>query len=268
MNTNGMTPPNRAEYQLIWVPLRHLSVVWASAQRSLQQRHVDEIAEHWDASKLDPIVVTCPLKDKMRHVADGQHRVMAARALFSEEDKLPCLEYPTTSPAEAARLFRTRNKAQRPISVLEDFLVGVTARDPECVAVKEIIDGLGYRVAKSSDTEGVIQAAGTCLRVYRRHGEEGLTWALGTIQETWGMDPDAVKGWIIDGFARLLKKHRGVLDRNRLVKVLSRALTPNRLVAQARSTRDLHKGSMPDNIVRVIEMEYNSRLRTGARLEQ
>lgn len=263
-----MSTMKQKDYQTRWIPIRQLSVVWADAQRPPNPREEQRIADEFDPDALDPLTVTLQNGNGLYHIIDGQTRRGAVLRLWGDEDqKMLCRVLNTKSCEEAARIWLTMNRGHKAPNAVETFLVSVTAGRPDYVAVNGIVGDLGYRIAKGGGDDGTISAVHALMLTYRSQGDVGLVWTLGVIRETWGMSRDAVNGSIVQGYARLLAKHNGLIDRARLVEKVSKQFTPGRFIGTVRNHRDLLRGTMPTNAVRVLEETYNHNLRTGARLE-
>lgn len=261
-----MTLMLKKDYPIKWIPVKDLSVVWPEAQRSRREAKVEAIKKKFDPDAFGVIAVTLPNGKGVYHVIDGQHRTQAVREMWGDNERVPCMVLNGRTRAEAAHIWSLMNSDRTMPQAIDRFLVAVTAGYDDEVAVNDILTDMGYRVAASGD-DGVISAVSSCLKVYRHGGEEALTWALGTIQETWGMARDSVHGGIVRAYADLLDQHPTV-DRKRLVNKVAKEYTPARLIGAARTAREMFKGTVHANIVRILAQTYNHGLRTGARLEE
>jgi hypothetical protein len=96
-----------------WIKIKHLSVVWATAQREFNERHASKIAASFDPDLFDDLVVTLPNGDGIYHVVDGQHRMAAIRSLWGEEEMVPCRVVTAQDPARAAVIFDKINTGRR-----------------------------------------------------------------------------------------------------------------------------------------------------------
>ena len=255
------------DYPIKWIALNELSVVWLDAQRPLDLRAAKRIADAFDPDALDPLTVTLPNGDGVYHIIDGQTRHAAVRMLWEDDhQRIPCRVLDARTKKEAARIWRTMNHGHKKPSAIHTHRVGVTAGDPDCLAVEGIASDLGFKI-QEDNADGVIAAVGALHTVYRKHGDAGLTWTLGTIEETWGKDREAYNGYIIQGYGEVFGKHRNVLDRKRLVRVVEKQYTPGRLIGAAKTAREMFKGTLPTNIVQLLEAAYNHNLRNAPRLE-
>lgn len=262
-----MSQMKQKDYPIKWIALNRLSVVWLDAQRPLNLREARRIADNFDPDAMDPLTVTVADGNGIHHIIDGQTRHAAVRLLWDDDSqRVPCRVLDTKSRQEAANIWLTMNRGHKTPKAIETFLIAETAGRPDEVAIGQIVREMGFRIGLDS-REGFIAAVGALLTVFRRHGEFGLRWALSTIEDTWGRDRDAYQGGIIQAYAELLGKHESVIDRKRLVKVVEKQYTPGRLLGKAKAVREAYKGTLPANVVTILEATYNQNLRTGARLE-
>lgn len=244
-----------------WIAIKHLSVVWASAQREYNERHAQKIAAEFDPDLFDDLVVTLPNGDGIYHVVDGQHRRGALCSLYGENEKVPCRIVNATDPARAAAIFDKINTGRRLPSSLEKFKVRVTSGSETEVAINGLVTSLGCRVEMAS-SPGAIRAVGALINVYNSFGLDVLKEALMTIIATWPNDRSAFEGPIIEGFGSLIGELRGHLDWKRLREKTSNTYTPGRLLAQAKADREALGGRISDGVRRVLMRNYNSGLRS------
>ena len=245
-----------------WIPIKHLSVVWASAQREFDERWASKIAGEFDPDLFDDLVVTLPNGDGIYHVVDGQHRRGAVCSLYGEEEKVPCRIVDVKDPARAAVIFDRINSSRRKLSSLEKFKVRVTAGYETEVAINNLVTSLGLRIEMNA-TPHSIRAIASLLNIYNGVGLSVLKEALMTIMGTWENDRGAFDGPLIEGFGLLIAQHRGHLDWVRLREKTSRAYTPGRLLAQAKADRETLGGRIPDGVRRVLMRNYNTGIRSG-----
>lgn len=249
-----------------WMMIKDLDVHWIEAQRPLRHNKVIDIANALDP---DGIGVICVAEIKngnsevTYHIIDGQHRVAAVRQLWGESERVPCeIIQDVDTPEEAAEIWLLRNTAQTAPTSYERFNVAVTANRELEVTVNEIIKACGYTVGW-----GELMAVVACITAYKQVGAEGLAWVLTTLRDTWGIeDKDAVRGSLVRGYALFWRDHGSKIDSDRLIKVVSERYTPNRLLGAAKTSRDTFRGTMAENVNRVLVTTYNYRLTEPSRL--
>lgn len=245
-----------------WIAIKHLSVVWATAQRDFNDRHARKIADAFDPDLFDDLVVTLPNGDGIYHVVDGQHRMAAIRSLYGEEEKVPCRVVDASDPARAAAIFDKINTGRRLPTGIEKFRVRVTAGSETEVAINKVVTWLGCRI-EHQDGPNSIRAVAALMNVHNSFGLEVLKESLVTIRGAWKDDKGALEGPIIEGFGSLIGEHRGHLDWARLREKTAAAYTPGRLLGQAKGDKEALGGRISDGVRRVLIRNYNQGLRLG-----
>lgn len=244
-----------------WIAVKHISVVWASSQRGLDQSKVKEIREKFDPDWFGVITV-CPAgANGTYHAIDGQTRIEAVRP-WGEEQKVPCQVIEADGPERAAQIFYAMNTKRRPLKAIEKFMVGVTGGIEPEVSVFAILERCDYRVS-SDHHDGQLGAVDACVTVYRKHGPETLEDCLVVIQSVWGMSAEAVTAAMLRGFALFLSRHGKQLQHDVFAEKVSKQWTPSRLLGAARSAREMDGGSLAANVARVLASTYNRGLRRG-----
>ncbi|MBX3583581.1 MAG: ParB N-terminal domain-containing protein [Rhizobiaceae bacterium] len=257
--TDGFT---KSAHATQWIPVKNLSIVWATAQREFNERHADKIASGFDPDLFDDLVVTLPNGNGIYHVVDGQHRKAAIQKLYGEDEKVPCRVVNATDPSRAAAIFDKINTGRRSPSAVEKFKVRVTAGYEDEVAINKVVTWLGYRITGET-SDGTIRAVAALMSVYKTFGLEVLKETLMTIKGTWSDDCHAVDGPIIEGFAALIGEHRGHLDFKRLREQTAKKFTPGRLIGNAKGEREITGGSLGHCVSRVLIRQYDQGLRNG-----
>lgn len=260
-----MSSFTKTDHTTRWIPVKEISVVWAQSQRPLNEKEMKRIADEFDPDAFGTVQVSLPNGKGVYHCIDGQTRVGAVKLLWGEDEKVPCNILNAKDPARAAHLFSLMNTGRTKPQILDRFRVAVTAGYETEVAVNKLLGGLGYKVGLDGN-DGTLSAVGACMTVYRRYGGERLRDALIVIQGTWGKARDSVDGGLISGYAMFLDRHDAAVNRQRLVDRISKRYTPGRLLGAAKSAREVWRGTVADNVVRLLVSTYNSGLRNG-RLE-
>ena len=254
---------NKREHTTKWIALRELSVLWNDAQRHLKPARVDQIVAEFDPDYFGVIFVTAKTETGIYHVIDGQHRIAAMLKMWGDpSQQVPCFVIDTTDPKRAADIFNQINSKRSGLTPVDLFTSGVAAGYETEVAINKLLRGLGYRVANYTE-DGTLRAISTVTTIYKRDGEAGLRDVLLVVQAIWGRSADSVEGTILAAFAKVLREQGKAVDRERLVARMSKAFTPGRLIGQGKAFRDMFRGSLADNICRVIIRVYNDGLRKG-----
>ena len=246
------------KYEITYLPLKSLSVVWAEAQRPFNPKRAQEIADNFDLDLLDPLKVTRPNGEGIYHICDGQTRKAAIEIWLGGEDiadqRVPCHVSSEGDPVRAAQIFLKTNTGRRPPSNVDNFKVSVTAQLPNEVAINKIVQHHGYRI-DSHPSESGISAVGALRFVYTVCGPTILDKTLRLIRDVWAEDRNAVVGPIVRGFGVFLNEFGRDIDYAKFVTVLKK-WTPGTLQRDAKNVRDVH-GSITTAMVQVMRENYN-----------
>lgn len=235
-------------------------------QRTLIPSYVKRLAADLRVTELGVFTVN-RRPDGDLIVLDGQHRRAALIEAGLGEIPVKCDVYRGLSLAEEAAKFRACN-TQRQTIALDDFLVGVVEGDEECVAINTLIEAHGFYVSGASAERGV-SCVHALRKVYRqkKHGMDGpraLDYALRTIVAAWGHRPEATEGHIIQGISEVFLRYGDQVDGKVLVSKLAKAKGgPAGIIGNARTLRDIQKGSINGNVAQIVVGLYNSGRRTS-----
>jgi len=251
-----------------WIDTAKLSIVWAMAQRPLDEKFAKSIASEFDPDKFGTLAVTLPNGKGMYHIIDGQHRKRAIEIAFGEGQKVPCQVFNAADPARAAELFDEINSHRRLPKTIDFFKVRVTAGEPDHVAVMKIVKANGQSVqegAKRSDS--AICAVQALLSVYRQHGGEVLDMTLKVLQATWGVDKNASAASLIRGYGEFLSEFGRKVSWQRLHESVSKRYTPGRFIGAAKTHREMNGGSLHSAIRELLIACYNRGLKQSAHIK-
>ena len=253
---------DRSKFEIKWIPVKNLSVIWRESQRDFNERDAQKIADNFDPELFGHLVGTLPNGNGIHHLMDGQHRKAAVQSMWGDEEKVPVQIIPLVDPKRAAEMFDKINTCRRPVPPIEKFKVRVKADYEVQTAITKICDKLGYKIRKVK-SDGDIQAVGALENIYRSYGPECLKNALTLIQGTWGMDQNSVSSPIIAGFGSFTAEYGNKANWQRLTDRTAKSYTPGRLIGAARSYRELHRISMTQAINQMLVAIYNRGLKTG-----
>jgi hypothetical protein len=242
-----------------WLRLADLQVEPGVTQRPFDPAWAQYLTDNFDPDLVGyPLVVLVGI----RHVIiDGQHRCAAARQALGEDQRIQCELVEGISVQRAAQLFIGRNR-QRRVTPLSTFMVGITAKIPEVLAINQAVTNAGWKVG-AGGAAGVVSAVGSLQRMYRLTNDASLVSAVLTIvRQAWGLDTTNANGDFMAGLALLLHRHPGI-DQADMAKRLQKQLNANRILAAARSLREGLGGSVATNVARTLATTYNSGRRTG-----
>lgn len=257
--------------EIVYIPVKQLSVTWVQAQRPFNERWAKEIADNLDPDKFDPIIITKPNGENVYHIIEGQHRRRALE-MYAEKispgkganEQAPCRIVADADPARAAEIWLGINQGRKAVKPIHGFKVAVVAgRDPE-VAINQIVMVNGYRIDPEKAPDCI--SAVTALRtVYNLHGRATLNSLLKTLRLLWRGDPQAAAAPLLKGFGIFLHEFGAHLDNKRLVKI-GEKWSPYKLWQAAEARKQSSQERLDQAIAELVMREYNKGLRDTQKL--
>jgi hypothetical protein len=254
-----MTGFNRNEHGTKWIAVKEISVVWAQAQRGLNEREAKRIAEQFDPDAFGTVTVTMPNGNGVYHCIDGQTRVAAVKIALGEDQAVPCNVISAADPKKAADIFSKMNGGRSKPNSMERFRVAVTAGYPVETAVANLLKQLEYHVGLGGQ-DGTFRAVVTACAIYRKHGFERLRDALIMLRATWGMEPTAVDSIILNGYVEFMSRYHNEFDGKRLIQKMQKEYSPSRLLGAAKGHGEIMKMSRAASVCALMLLTYNEGL--------
>lgn len=262
LNRNGKV---RTTYQsrIEWIPVARTELP-PGAQRKYDDAWATKIAADFDPDKLGkPLIAAIPGRGGQERfwIIDGQHRIAAVKKALGEDQSVECEVIRGITIDRVAEIFRGRNTT-RPVSALDKFMAGVTAKNEECVAINNAVTGLGLRIAGTGDpgTISAVIALGKIQRLDKSMPRGALLRrVLSLALECWGRAPESFNGHILTGLALVLDRHRDEIEMDVFDKKLKScpggALG---LVGRARKLKEALGRDMNNCMARAIVSFYNA----------
>lgn len=235
------------QIKIVHIKAKYIRVVWEAAQRPFDPKHAAYIAENFDPELFDPISVTKANEHGEHHVTRGQHRVAAFKLVFDEEQMIPCIVGAADDEVSAADSFLHEAESHQPLKTVDRFLVAVTARRANEVAIKKIVEQCGYQIGSQVKPD-MICAVAALLSVYKKHGSAVLRQTLRTLHSTWGANHDSVREGMIRGYGEFLAAYMSQVNYDILHSCMAkRRVSPGSLMAMAQ-----HEVTMRKDIVKNV----------------
>lgn len=259
------------------------TTTWISASQlsrdSEVNREIDETRSKQIADNFDPDnigIITVSRRDDGSYVIiDGQHRVHAIQQIEGwENQKVPCKVYEGLTKVQEADLFLDLND-YRQVSIIDKFLVRITAREPIALSINIIVNQAGFVISRYAK-DGAIVAVSAMERVYtghrlkiRGHNPTALAWTLDAVANAWGRTKAAVIAPVILGIGSFFLRYGSKVDRPHLIERLSRIKGgADGLIRNGRAQVNIHGGSLAHGVADAVVNEYNRGIRkAGSRLE-
>lgn len=266
-----MTPMmNQKNYDVKWIAVRYLAVVWPEAQRKKNEQRAKRIADNFDPDKFDILRVTLPNGNGIYHVADGQKRARAIEMMWGPDQLVPCKVIDSEGPAAAAELFlEVNSKANRQdVNALDTFLVAITALRHDEVNIDRIVHHNGYHV-DGSHSQNTIAAVEALRYVYHK-GPKTLDRTLYTLRETWGGDAAGVTSALIKGYGTFICEFSQDINWDRLRDCVkkSKTNTPGKMLIEAQGLRDFLHVNLTNAVSQLLLKLYNTGLPAGRKLKR
>jgi hypothetical protein len=266
----------RVNYELKWLPRSVLFVDYhedvlnngAGEKGRGYQRRQNRIAKRIVKDGLNPdlfgVLIVNQREDGRYSVADGGTRYRTLEMLEVPGDTLvPCLVFGWDEPLEVTNYLKL-NQERAQLSQIDIFLAKLKAKDPEALAIEDILRA-ETEVGVSSSKDGW-KAVWAVTGAYRRHN---LTETLVLMRELGWLDQPRGKSQAIPvALSRLLeekvKPHPIKVER---ALEVWKNVTPVGLYAEAQEAKAgymaMQSRSVPTVIIQALLKRYNRGLRTG-----
>jgi hypothetical protein len=195
-------------------------VIEPDAQRALNQRRVDKMADAMILTALGTIVVSKRTPtDKQYYVVDGMHRVAACKQkgvshIYAEI-------HHEMSKAHEAILFLIKNRESTGPNPMDTYRIGLTAGMELFVDTQNILDKHALSIGSTSANS--IGAVVSVTRITETYGPEILDRVLTVAEVAWGRTPAAWDGVLISGLGQFLGKHGDAVDDKLFADKLAKA---------------------------------------------
>lgn len=173
-----------------WIPLQELEVDIV-AQRNLMESQVKKIMSNFTPESFGRITVSKRKETGKYMVQDGQHRAEALRRLgFSEA---PCIIVNSPTVKEEASNFIKINLGSASVSALDKYRIGVTAKVPEYLNVKECVESVGLEIGSGTGKVSAVASISSYINApskeeSRAKKRNTMKTALEILKETAGID--------------------------------------------------------------------------------
>lgn len=263
----------RAPDTTVWLRIEGLELeADRRAQRAYSAKRAAKIAQEFDPDYVGVIHVS-ERSDGRRYIVDGQHRVGALRILGWLDQRVECKVYVGLTLAQEAKLFVHLNNFVR-VQPFDNFMVRITARDPDAVAIDEIVRAAGLIWALSSTRENSINCVTSLEKLYlgeafnlKARQPAVLKDTLALLGEAWGMGHDAFRGDVVSGLGAFLLRYGRAVDKEHLRRKLSAtAGGPLGILGKARTLRTIEGGTLAISFSKSLIHLYNRGLRSDKKL--
>jgi len=160
-------------------------------QRARSDAKVNAIRANFQPNACQPVSVS-HRGDGSRYLVDGQHRAAVLQSLGLKS--WPALIYRKLSRADEARMWAELNTRHTKPSTARRFRAALEFREPEALAINEVVKGAGMRVncgrSKGKKTGHDIEAVEAIIRIYHQWKAHGLASTLALVKGAWPDDAE------------------------------------------------------------------------------
>jgi len=246
-------------------------------QRRLNANRVRKLATEWDGSLIGTLEVAEIEYDGklVWHIVDGQHRWEAAKIAEPDREFTCVVEYDLTQE-QVAKLFLARNQKNAKVPALDQYEVGIFAKDPIALAVRTGMNKASVKAGTTPDETHVAAIAAMMAvvkkgnKVKKGQGSKLLATTLMVVKAAWPENTGSrFNGDIIKGAGFLIANHWGVIDLDRLTAKMSER-TPEQWTTDAKAMNNAMSGGGSEGranlLQRMFRQAYDHRLRKASKL--
>ena len=207
-------PQTGAPPSLEQVPIDRLHVDPAyqrATDTPLSRRIIAGMVREWKWALCQPLVVSRRI-DGLLFVIDGQHRLAGARAR-GDLPYLPCVILSSLDLAGEARAFVGLNTEHQRLSQADKFNGMLAFGDPDAQRVSALLEATGWRIVRSTNTQGMKPGDLTCapmlVRELKWSSEEIVRHALVALRTGYPGTPISNISNMLQALIQLFKRHTG-----------------------------------------------------------
>lgn len=228
-------------------------------QRALNMPKVKEFAAKFDATQLGTVTVS--KRNGQLYIVDGQHRVVLAKMVKLTD--LMAIVYEGLTYEEEAELFNKLNGANGEKTRLKKsdiFNANVEAKDDKALEIKNITEGLGFRISQASGANCLV-AINAIYKIYNKYGATHLYNTLKLIKDTWFGETDSLNNLMLTGVSEFVKIYSEEIDYSErtFINQLSK-VTARKVIADSKDDKSTNKIAV--RTMNALLLYYNKGLRT------
>lgn len=202
-------------------------------QRDIDVGKVKAISKALDWDRLGVPEVS-QRADGTYYVVDGQHRVMGVREAGHDGTTIMCAVHEGLTLKQEAALFLAVNGARTAIRAYDKFRAAVTARDPDALDIKKIVESFGLQIQKAQAWNYVCAIQSV---EYAHKNNENLADTLSVLTR-WeahqnDRDPSVFERALIRAVSDFLCHYGDNADAAKLVRGMN-TQSPNRIISAIR----------------------------------
>jgi Family of unknown function (DUF6551) len=256
-----MNIPQTAHHEIIERTLADGTLfVDPNVQRALKKSRVTKMAGKFDPAALG-VLTTSLRADGREAIIDGQHRHDTC-VTVGYDGVIITHRYSGLSIEQEAALFRKLNTTEKP-SAIDQFLLACVEQDPDAVRLAKYMTNHGWTVSAYTGSKR-LTAISSLIRVYNLD-PAAADATLAVITASWGHQPAAVQGVLIDGIGQMINHYGGLVRLADLTKKLSGYDGgPNGVVGNAKGRHAARTGALSKEVALLLVDVYNLKKKQNA----
>jgi hypothetical protein len=236
-------------------------------QRALDVKRARRIAEAYNPTILDDLVVNVREEDCEPWLIRGQHRLWALQHLFGPEAMVPCRIYYGLTYEQEALIFVSEDTTRKVNRPAERWKAALDANWSPYVEINKLVDMAGWTASPNHGGRGHIRAIGALVATYEYSDGRFLYDALVTMREAgWAENPTPLPPALIGGMVRFLSRYRDQLPPpHKIAERMKRlpGMKRDKLMELATKRSDIDHITVDAAMLTTITTEWNSGLSTN-----
>lgn len=223
------------------VPVHLIFCPFPAYGRPIRPDHVKTLTEGHPFDMAKTRIAVSMRADGRYACVDGNHTVERAR--MEGYGLVRARVYIDKSIQEEADLFVAFDK-QRRITAVQHFMTSIASEDETAMRVLRIVRDHGYEIS-ARNSDGNISAVTALLWIHDTYGATLLADTLRLIKSAFGLERAALKAEAIKGVASFWRRYAAMIDRDRLVRLMSDT-GPRRMLQNAAQHHATHPRDSKD----------------------
>lgn len=242
---------------IAWIPVELLNI--QPYQRN-RQKHVIQIAENWDDSKCNVLLVSYDPETGCFNVMDGQHRAIAARMRGVEY--LVCEIFTGLTISAEAKFFVDGNTTSKKLNPFDTYRANQYIKGDDETELSKIDKQIAevceqYHVfVDKSNAKNTLKSVTEARAIIKRSGTDGLKFVMDIINDSnWNEYENGYSGDLMSCIGKIYAN--SAIDKKVIKERLCgffKTSNPNELIALANNTypnlgRRVRLGAILDDII-------------------
>ena len=201
-------------------------------QRDTHNAAINKIIRTFDYHLVNPVKVV--FREGKYYAFDGQHTLLALRALYGDNSRVPCFIYddiPTW--CDEAALFETCNTTARgkKVTTAEVWKSRLNRGEPIATEIARICKTEGTPIRLYGGDNKGIRALAALEVIYNNLGDKLFAETIHILKNAWNCEQYSFDSQMLKGMAKFVDIYHSKYDRSALIKKLAKTAPVNILRA-------------------------------------